>query len=109
MRKLMDSVLHRYGSTAQLQTAAGTQTVKVFFRNVNSDAWQNVERMFSALGEVPRGRYICLMPAGVQAAAENTLSLLGKSYQLRRVEQIIVADQLVGQWCLCVERGGEDG
>lgn len=109
MRKLMDSVLHRYGSTAQVQTAAGTETVKVFFRNVNSDAWQNVERMFSSLGEVPRGRYICLLPASVRVAAEDTLTLGGKSYQLRRVEQIIVADQLMGKWCLCVERGGEEG
>lgn len=109
MRKLMDSVLHRYGSTAQLQTAAETQTVKVFFRSVNSDAWQNVERMFSSLGEVPRGRYVCLMSAGVRVAAEDALTLGGKSYQLRRVEPIIVADQLMGQWCLCVEKGGEDG
>lgn len=109
MRKLMDSVLHRYGSTAQLQTAAGTQTVKVFFRSVNSDAWQSVERMFSALGGVPRGRYVCLLPAGVRVVAEDTLTLGGKSYQLRQVEPIVVADQLMGQWCLCVEKGGEEG
>lgn len=105
MRKLIDRVLSRYGTLAQVETAAGVREVKVFFRCVKSDAWQNVERMFSPLGEIPRGRYICLLPEDVAVEPEATLTVLGKQYLLRRVEKMAVFTEVVGQWCLCVEKG----
>lgn len=105
----MDSVLRRYGVTAQVQTCAGVQTVKAFLRSVTSDAWQNVERVFSPLGETPRGRYICLLPAAVDIAAEDTITIRDKCYLVRRVEEIAAFADVVCRWCLCVEKGGDGG
>lgn len=108
MQKLMDRILARYGTPAQVDTAEGKWEGKVFFRCVKSDAWQNVERMFNTLGEIPRGRYICLLPENVAVAPEDTLTVLGKQYLLRRVEKVTVFTEVMGQWCLCVEKGSLD-
>lgn len=108
MRTLMDSVLARYGADALVETPGGQQRVKVFFRSVNSDAWQNTERMFSSLGEIPRGRYICLLPALVDVRPEATLTIRNKQYLLRRIEPVAAFADVTCQWCLCVEKGGMD-
>lgn len=105
MQKLIERILARYGTPAQVETAEGNREVKVFFRCVRSDAWQNVERMFNTLGEIPRGRYICLLPRELVVAPEDTLTVQGKQYLLRRVEKMAVFTEIVGQWCLCVEKG----
>lgn len=101
----MDGIFGRYGVSAQVETAAGTVQTKVFFRHVRSDAWQNVEQAYTPLGRVSRGRYICLLPAGVAVALEDTLTVNGKKYLLRQVEQTLAFDRTVCQWCLCVEKG----
>lgn len=108
MKKLMDGVLNRYGVPATIHTAAGAQTVKVIFHSVNSSSWQNMERVFSPLGEVPRGQYICVLPADTAAEPEDTLVVDGRSYLLRRVEQMRVFTGPVYRWALCVEKGSED-
>lgn len=106
MQRLMDRVFARYGASAQVDTATGKQNVKVFFRSVKSEAWQNAERMFASIGEIPRGRYLCILPAGMKLAPEATLTVHGQQYLLRRIEQVAVFEDVVCQWCLCVEKGG---
>lgn len=108
MRKLMDGVFERYGTTATIQTAAGEQQIKVFFYSVNSSAWQNMERVFSPLGEVPRGQYICVLPMDAVAGPEDTLTVAGHKYLLRRVEDMVMFTGAVYRWALCVEKGSED-
>lgn len=104
----MDGVIERYGTPATIQTAAGQQQIKVFFHSVNSSAWQNMERQFSPLGEVPRGQYICVLPIHVAAEPEDTLIVSGRRYLLRRVEEMTMFTGAVYRWALCVEKGGED-
>lgn len=108
MNGLMNGVLNRYGVDAVLQTATESKNLKVFFHSINSSVWQNVDRVFCALGEVPRGRYLCVMPADAAAAPEDTLIVYGRSYLLRRVEQMSAFTGPVYCWCLCVEKGSED-
>lgn len=108
MGKQIDSIFKCYGVAVRVCNPSGTQTVKAFFRSVTSDAWQNVERVFSPLGETPRGRYICLLPAHVDVAPEDILTVRGKSYLVRRTEPIAVFTEVVCTWCLCVEKGSEE-
>ena len=108
MRKLMDRVFACYGTDALLISEAGQQEVKVFFHSVNSRSWQNMERMFFPLGEIHRGQYICVLPIDAVAVAGDTVVLMGKSYKLRRVEEMFVQGQSVYRWGLCVEKGGDD-
>ena len=108
MRKLMDSVLNRYGIAAKIQNAAGEQTVNVFFHSINSTSWQNMERAFFPLGEVPRGQYICVLPADAQLAPEDTLLVDDRAYLVRKVERMRLFTGPMYHWALCVEKGCED-
>jgi hypothetical protein len=108
MRKMMDSALARYGTAAILQNAAGSQTVNVFFHSINSTSWQNMDREFSPLGEIPRGQYVCILPAHVQIAAEDTLLIGDRAYLVRKAEQMDLFSGPIYYWALCVEKGCED-
>ncbi len=108
MKTLMDKVLSRYGTSAVLQNAVGEQRIKVIFHSVNGHAWQDLERVFSPLGEVPRGKYVCILPADVMAEPEDTLTVCGRRYLLRRVEEMLLREDSVYRWALCVEKGSED-
>lgn len=108
MKDWMDGVFARYGSPATICGAAGEMAVQVFFHSVNSTAWQNMERVFSPLGEVPRGQYICVLPADIAAEPEDMLTVNGRSYLLRSVEEMAVFTGPLYKWALCVEKGGED-
>ena len=105
----MDKVFARYGVSAQIRSDRGSRSVKVFFHNVRSTAWENLERMFSPLGEVPRGKYVCLLPASAEVAVADTLVIGRTSYQVQRLETVTVAGKQVYLWSLCVEKGSEDG
>ena len=108
MKKLMDGILRRYGTTAKLSDPWGSQQVKVFFYSVNSTGWQNIQRVFSPLGEVPRGQYICVLSSDARAAAEDTLEIGGRAFLLRRVEPMGIMGETLYDWCVCVEKGGAD-
>lgn len=108
MRKLMDSFFSRYGTDAVLTAEENEQKVKVFFHSVNSRSWQNMERMFFPLGEIHRGQYICVLPIAAAAKAGDTVTVMGRSYKLRRVEEMFVKGMALYRWGLCVEKGGDD-
>lgn len=107
MQRLMDSVLDRYGVEALIKTADGEQNIKVFFRSVKSDALQNAQLQISYLGRMACGRYICLLPAEVNVAVEDTLTVAGKEYLLRQIEPVSTFAEVACYWCLCVEKGGQ--
>ena len=104
MRHVFDSLFARYGT----QLSVAGVAVRGFFYSVNSRSWQNMERAFVPLGEVPRGQYICILPASAQVTAGYTVGLDGKSYEIRRAEIVRAGATPVYYWCLCVEKGGED-
>ena len=109
MERWMDKVFARYGVAAQIQSDRGNSSLKVFFHSVKSTAWQNLERAFCPLGEVPRGMYVCLLPASAEVAVADTLLVGSKSYQIQRLEDVTFAGKRVYLWSLCVEKGSEDG
>lgn len=104
----MNRLLERYGTRVILTTAAGEQQVSAIFYSVNSRSWQNMERMFSPLGEIPRGQYICMLPIAAQAAAGDTVTVGQRAFLLRRVEEMTAMGEGAYRWCLCVEKGGAD-
>lgn len=105
MRALLENVLQRYGMPARVETTSGTVETRVFFRSVNSEAWYSAERMVYPSGERQRGRYICLLPAGIEVQIDDTLTVDGRQFLLRRIEPTAAFSETVCQWCLCVEKG----
>lgn len=108
MKKLMDGIFARYGQPALLCRAGSARQVRAFFWSSNSTSWQNMERMFLPLGEVPRGQYVCVLPADVTAEAGDTLELDTRQYLVRKLEMMSLWTGPVYQWGLCVEKGSED-
>lgn len=104
MKRLVDRIFARYGQTALL----GGKRVKLFFWSTNSVGWQNMDRMFRPLGEIPRGQYALILPADVAADAGDTVEVADRQYILRRVEKMCLRSGAVYQWGLCVEKGSED-
>lgn len=108
MRKLTERVFARYGIDARLHASGEETAVKVLFWSVNSKSWQNMERRFGVLGQIPRGQYICLFPAGTAVEAEDYVSIGQWNYRICRVEDYLEAKGPVYRWALCTLRGSED-
>ena len=108
MEALFRRLFGRYGVELSLSDGAEIQTVAGVFFSVNSRSWQNMERAFVSLGEVPRGQYICILPSSVRVAAGYSVSLDGETYEIRRAEIVRAGATPVYYWCLCVEKGGDD-
>ena len=108
MEKLFKRFFRRYGTQLQLEDGQQVQTVFGIFFSVNSRSWQNMERAFVALGEIPRGQYICVLPADLAVQAGCTVWVEEKAYEIRRAEPVRAGNTAVYSWCLCVEKGGED-
>ena len=104
MLQMFNRLLQRYGTGLRVEDTEVTG----FFYSVNSRSWQNMEQAVGPLGEIPRGQYICILPAATAAKAGDTIVVGEKSYRIRRVEDMRSGEQVVYRWSLCVERGGED-
>lgn len=64
-----------------------------------------MEKVFSPLGQIPRGQYAVIAPASLGLQVGDVLCCNGKSYALRRVETVQFQDTALYSWGLCVERG----
>ena len=105
MQRLVQQVLDRYGSEILLQREDGATKFRGFFHHTASRDWHNMEKVFSPLGQIPRGQYALIAPATLGLKVGDVLEHNGKSYGLRRVETILFRDDALYAWGLCVERG----
>ena len=102
---LIDKVMNRYGSQIVLQREESRITFRGFLHHTASKDWHNMEKVFSPLGQIPRGQYAVLAPPTMQLQVGDILNCNGKSYALRRVETVLFRDTPIYCWGLCVERG----
>ena len=108
MRQTVERVFSQYGTDLTIVSGLESKTVRGFFRAVNSKSWQSMESEASLLGEITRGQYVYMGPAGVTIGEGDTLRLGERAYVFRRVEPYYYGDEPVYQWGLCVEKGVND-
>ena len=108
MRRTVEQGMARWGTDMTIVSGEETRTVRGFFRAVNSKSWQNMESVVSLLGEISRGQYVYMGPAGVAVKEGDALILGEKSYLFRRVEPFYFRNQPIFLWGLCVEKGVND-
>ena len=99
--------MRRYGMRLILQRQGESFPICGFLQQSGSQSWQNTERSFSPLGEIPGGHYLYIGPVGPTEAGDVLVGG-GKAYELRRVETVFFRDRPAYIWGLCVEKGGED-
>ena len=108
MRATVERVLEVYGTDMTVSGQMGMEDVRAFFRAINSKSWQSMENNASLLGEVSRGQYAYIGPAGVEVREGDTLTVGDRKYLFRRVEPYYYGNQVIYMWGLCVEKGVND-
>lgn len=107
MRQMVEKLLNRFGTQMALCRGKDRWEIYGFFQAVKSRSWQNMEQVATPLGEISRGQYTYLGPAGI-AREGDTLEVGQKRYLFRRVEPYYYGGEAIYQWGLCVEKGVED-
>lgn len=105
METWVDRLMSHFGQSAELIIGDKRTTVRVIFQSVNSRSWQNMEYVQSPLGRIPRGQYLCILPAGLKADEGSRLALQGKEYEIQKLENIYLGAEVIYVWGLCVEKG----
>ncbi len=108
MRAVIERIIESYGSTVTAVQGAQEQSFRAFLQPVTSKSWQNMERVFGPLGEIPRGQYLYLGPAAQDVSQADCLRCGGTDYLVRRAEPILVGDEALYLWGLCVRKGADD-
>ena len=108
MRKVVDTILHKYGTEVILQRKSGDVSLRCFFQPVNSTSWLSVEHAVSPLGHTTHGEYVCIASAETEMREGEILLYQNRYYVARRVESYCYCGQAVYQWVLCLEKGGAD-
>ena len=108
MRGIIEGIIRHYGGTVCAVLGASTRSFRAFLPPVTARSWQNMERVFGPLGEIPRGQYLYLGPADQEISTAEYLRCGGVDYIVRRAEPICVGDEVLYVWGLCVRKGAED-
>ena len=108
MRKTVEKMIRSLGTDVTVHHDGTTVTAKGIFVPTTSRSWQNMQNVFSELGEAPRGQYNyigCMEPAVEKG---DLLDVGERRYLMRRAEVIYDNKGPLYRWGLCVERGKED-
>lgn len=108
MRKTVEKLFADHGTDMVIVSDSESKTVRGFFRAVNSTSWQSLESKATLLGEITRGQYSYIGPAGVTVREGDTIALGKKAYLVRRVEPYYYGNEPIYLWAMCVEKGVND-
>ena len=89
-----------------VQGTAST-AIRAFVRESGSKSQGSAEVDMTLLGQVPKGLYVYIGPVKPEAKAGDQLIFQGKILELRRTELVVLGDEAVYCWGLCVEKGEE--
>jgi len=107
MQKAVERILRQYGNTIILKGTEEDLVFNGFLSHTGSHSWQNMQRKYGPLGELPGGQYVLLAPTEPALQRGDLLVLDGRRYQIRRLEKECLGSAVLCQWGLCVEEGGE--
>lgn len=108
MRRIFERIFKKYGALITLRGEEGDQKVYGIMQHTGSLGWQNMQPVFSPLGEVLRGQYLLLLPMEPALQKGDMFSRGDVWYVIRRIESVWHGKETVYRWCLC-EEGGETG
>lgn len=108
MQRMIQKLFSGFGSEMILQHAGQEIPFRGFLQHAQSKSWQSMEKMFSPLGEIPRGQHTLYLPPQMEAQVGDRVIVDGKSYEIRRLDTMLYRDAPVYSRGLCTETGGED-
>lgn len=108
MRSTLEKMIHRWGTEVTVLHQGTATVTKAIFLPTTSRSWQNMQHVYSPVGETPRGQYNYIGALEPVAEKGDVLKVGGNPYLLRRVEIVRDSRGPLYRWGLCVERGGVD-
>ena len=105
MRRTVEKILRRYGGPITLRRITGDTTIYGFMQHTGSLGWQNMQPVFSPLGEIPRGQYMLLVPVEPLLKRGDFIRRDDIWYVVRRSEKVWYQGKAIYCWCLCEEGG----
>ena len=108
MRATVEKMIRSLGTDVTVHHNGVTVITKGIFVPTTSRSWQNMQNVFSELGEAPRGQYNYIGAMEPVVEKGDLLDVGGRRYLMRRAEVIYDSRGALYRWGLCVERGSED-
>ena len=108
MRATVEKMIRNLGTDVTVHHDGVSVTAKGIFVPTTSRSWQNMQNVFSELGEAPRGQYNYIGAMEPVVEKGDLLDVGGRRYLMRRAEVIYDSKGALYRWGLCVERGSED-
>lgn len=105
MKKMVETVLQRYGMAVQVVHDGISSPVKAFFQPHGA---KNVGSKVTPLGVTEQGQYLYMGPAGQYIEAGDDVIVDGVRYLVKRAESCRDGAGTVYRWALCAKKGGED-
>ena len=108
MRAAVEKLIRGLGTVVKIRHEGQIVNTVGIFMPTTSRSWQNMQNVFSELGETPRGQYNYIGTVEPAVEKGDLLDVGGRRYLMRRSEVIYDQNGPLYRWGLCVERGGED-
>ena len=108
MRTAVEKLIRGLGTVVKIRHEGKIVNTVGIFMPTTSRSWQNMQNVYSELGEAPRGQYNyigCMEPVVEKG---DLLDVGDRRYLMRRAEVIYDSRGPLYRWGLCVERGRED-
>lgn len=108
MRAFVERILQGYGSLVTVQDGESARTFRAFVQPVTEKGWQNMQKVIRTLGQVPKGQFVYIGPAGAALSEGQTVQAFGEAFLVRRYETVYLADKALYDWALLQRAGGAD-
>ncbi len=108
MKQRIKRLIETHGSDATINCDGVISNTRIFFQLVTSKSWQNMKRMFSSGGEIPRGQFLFIAPPEIGLRRADLVTIDERTFIVRRADAIIYRNERLFIWGLCVEGGGAD-
>lgn len=108
MRKTVEKMIRTWGTEVKVVHEGLATMTTAIFMPTTSRSWQNMQDVYSPLGETPRGQYNYISALEPLVEKGDKLYVGDKAYRVRRAEVIRDAKGPLYRWGLCVESGGLD-
>lgn len=108
MKRMVEKMLHQFGTDAIVTTAAGSRIVRAIIQPTRSRARQTIEGDQTPLGQIPQGQYTYIGPAEPEIARTDRVEIGSLRLRFARVETVWDGNRPLYRWGLCYEEGGDD-
>ncbi len=109
MRSMVERILRQYGRDMNVARGQERFSSRGFFQSVTGKLERLSKAQPGPLGLESRKQFLLFLPVEPELQEDDVVTVEGKAYQVRTVQQVSGTGEGVYQWAMCVEMGGYHG